>query len=75
MSIELEVGELKGKFSGMETRMKHIEEKVDALDSKVDLILEKVSEVKGGWKVMAFVASVGGVFGSGITKFLGRLLS
>lgn len=75
MSLELDVGELKGRFSGMETRMEKLENKVDALDAKVDMILEKVSEAKGGWKVISLAITGAGALGMIALKLLAKALA
>jgi len=76
MSIEAEVGYMKGTVDAMDTRLTKVEAKVDAIDSKVDTILNNMSEAKGGWKAVSLVASTSVIAGGAAAKllhFLGML--
>jgi hypothetical protein len=72
-SLELEVGEVKGKMSGLENRMDNLETKTDANSVKLDTVLEKLSEARGGWKVITVVATVAAAFGTFASKYLLRI--
>lgn len=71
MSEELymEVGELKGRLLGMEKDIKEVNRRLDAQDEKLDAILGKLNEAKGGWKVMSIGASIAAALGALVTKF------
>lgn len=72
MSEELymEVGEVKGRLLGMDKELKDIKSRQDAMDEKLDAILEKMNEAKGGWKAMSIMMSVAAALGALATKLL-----
>ena len=76
MSLEMEVGQLKGKVEAMDKRLDNVESKLESVDSKVDQILHKISETKGGWKaisIMASIAAAAGALAAKLMHLLGAL--
>ena len=70
MSLEAEVGYMKGTIDAMDTRLTKVETKVDSIDTKVDTILNKMAEAKGGWKVVSMIASISMLAGGFAAKLL-----
>lgn len=72
---ELEVGKLIARMDNLEktTDSRHKENKdaIDLIQKKLDILVSKFSEVKGGWFVLTVLGSI--VIGLGVLlfKFLG----
>lgn len=79
MSIELELGELKGRLHILEENVRcveyKLEKKMNSLDTKLDSVLDIISQTKGGWKMLAFIVtgavSIGAFLGNIITVKFG----
>jgi hypothetical protein len=70
MSIEQEVGYMKGTIEAMDDRLTKVETKVDNIDEKVDKVLYHIAETRGGWKVISIISSVSAVLGALFSKLL-----
>jgi phage shock protein A len=70
MSIDTELGYMKGTVEAMDTRLTKVETKVDSIDEKVDTILQKMSETKGEWKMISIIASISGTIGAVLVKLM-----
>ena len=56
-----EFGEIKGAVDALKLQVAEIKQRQANIDQKLDLVLDKLSEAKGGWRVMMWV---GGAFAS-----------
>lgn len=76
MSIEMDVGEVKGRMAGMEKRMDNLENKVESIDKKLDTVLDYIANQKGGWKAITLLAtaavSIGVLAGKLISALFGH---
>jgi hypothetical protein len=68
MSLEREVGELRGTLNATEKRLSSLTHKIDSLDEKIDSILISLSEVRGGWKGLLMVVSISATVGAFFSK-------
>lgn len=68
---ELEVGKLIARMDNLEktTDLRHKENKdaIDLIQKKLDILVSKFSEVKGGWFVLTVLGSI--VIGLGVLLF------
>lgn len=55
----VEFGEIKGAVDSLKLQMAEVKQRQANIDAKLDLVLDKLSEAKGGWRVMMLV---GGAF-------------
>lgn len=57
----VEFGEIKGAVDALKLQVVEIKQRQANIDQKLDLVLDKLSAAKGGWRVMLWV---GGAFAS-----------
>lgn len=57
----VEFGEIKGAVDSLKVQMAEVKRHQANIDAKLDTVLDKLSEAKGGWRVMMMV---GGAFTS-----------
>lgn len=57
----VEFGEIKGAVDSLKLQVAEVKARQTHMDQKIDLVLAKLSEAKGGWRVMMMV---GGAFTS-----------
>lgn len=66
--------ELKGKHEALRDRVDRMEATAEKkwldIDGKLDLLLNKFSEAKGGWKVLGLIIPAAVTLGALLTKFL-----
>lgn len=55
----VEFGEIKGAVDALKLQVAEVKQRQSNMDQKLDLVLDKLSEAKGGWRVMMMV---GGAF-------------
>ena len=55
----VEFGEIKGAVDSLKLQMTEVKQRQTTIDHKIDLVLDKLSEAKGGWRVMMMM---GGAF-------------
>lgn len=63
----VEFGEIKGAVAGLATRIGAMEARQTQMDGKIDQVLAKLSEAKGGWRVLMLLGGAGAALGSGVT--------
>lgn len=68
MSLELEVGELKGRMSGLEKEVQDLKSNVGSMDKKLDAVIEYIAEQKGSWKAITVLAGVAGAVVATLVK-------
>lgn len=60
-ALESRANSLESRIDGLETRINEqlegLEENIGELDTKLDEIINTLSQVKGGWKVLAWVGA------------------
>jgi hypothetical protein len=57
----------------LEARQESQDERLDRIETKMDTVLEFVSQAKGGWRMLSAVAAIGGATGALITKIIHML--
>ena len=62
-------GELKGVVAGLKVEMDSIKDKQTRMDQKLDLVLDKLSEAKGGWRALMLLGGAGATLGGVATWF------
>lgn len=60
-------GELRGEVRAMGARIDRLTNDVEKLTAQVAQIAEMMTEAKGGWRAIAWVAGVAGALGGAIT--------
>lgn len=65
----VEFGEIKGAVSALQMQMSDLKSRQSAMDVKLDLVLDKLSEAKGGWRVMMLMGGAASTLGAGISWF------
>lgn len=62
----VEFGEIKGAVASLQLQMSDFKARQAVTDAKVDLVLDKLAEAKGGWKVMLMFGGAAGSLGAGL---------
>ncbi len=63
----VEFGEIKGAVAALQTQMSDLKARQSAMDVKLDLVLDKLSEAKGGWRVMMLLGGAASTLGGVLT--------
>lgn len=65
-----EFGRLEGAVSALKTELDSVKVKQAQMDIKLDLVLDKLSEAKGGWRALMLLGGAGATLGGLITWFV-----
>lgn len=65
-----EFGRLEGAVSALKTELDSVKVKQAQMDVKLDLVLDKLSEAKGGWRALMLLGGAGATLGGLATWFL-----
>ena len=65
-----EFGRLEGAVSALKTELDSVKLKQAQMDVKLDLVLDKLSEAKGGWRALMLLGGAGATLGGVITWFV-----
>lgn len=68
-------GELKGQVQSLAQRLTHFETRQASMDAKIDMVLAKLSEAKGGWRLLMAMGGAAAVAGSVLTWFLSHTVT
>ena len=60
-------GEIKGAVEALKQQVVDVKQRQSEMDMKLDMVLDKLSEAKGGWRVMVYVGGAFAAIGSGVT--------
>ncbi len=63
----VEFGEIKGAVASLQSQVADIRARQTAIDQKLDLVLDKLAEARGGWKVLMLLGGAAGSLGAGIS--------
>lgn len=66
----VEFGEIKGAVASLQLQMTDFKARQAVSDAKLDLVLDKLSEAKGGWRILMLLGGAAGALGSGLTWLL-----
>jgi hypothetical protein len=64
-----EFGRLEGAVSALKTELDSVKAKQTQMDVKLDLVLDKLSEAKGGWRALMLLGGAGAALGGVVTWF------
>lgn len=70
-----EFGRLEGAVSALKTELDSVKTKQTLMDAKLDLVLDKLSEAKGGWRALMWLGGAGATLGAGLTWFFTHTIS
>lgn len=65
-----EFGRLEGAVGALKTELDSVKAKQTQMDVKLDMVLERLSEAKGGWRALMLLGGAGATLGGAITWFL-----
>lgn len=60
-------GEIKGTVAGMQAQMLEFKHQQTVMDAKIDMILDKLSEARGGWRTLMLVGGAIGTLSAAVT--------
>lgn len=63
----VEFGEIKGAVAALQVQMSDLKARHAVTDAKLDLVLDKLSEARGGWRVMMLLGGAAGSLGAGVS--------
>jgi hypothetical protein len=64
-----EFGRLEGAVAALKTELDDVKTKQATIDAKLDQVLDKLSEAKGGWKLLMAMGGAAATLGGLITWF------
>lgn len=64
-----EFGRLEGAVTALKTELDQVRTKQTQMDAKLDLVLDALSEAKGGWRIMMLLGGAGATLGGLLTWF------
>ena len=68
-----EFGRLEGAVSALKTELDSVKDRQVAIDGKLDQVLEKLSEAKGGWRLLMALGGAAASLGAGLTWVVSHL--
>lgn len=68
-------GQLEGAVGTLKTELDSVKVKQAQMDVKLDLVLDKLSEAKGGWRALMLLGGAGATLGGAITWFMTHNIS
>lgn len=68
----IEYGELRGQVASLQLQVSEFKHKQAQMDVKLDMVLERLSEAKGGWKVMMMFGGAAGSLGAWVANHLSK---
>lgn len=69
----VEFGEIKGAVSALQAQMTDFKARQAVTEAKIDQVLDKLSEAKGGWRVLMLLGGAAGSVGAGIGWFISHV--
>jgi len=70
-----EFGRLEGAVSSLKNELDQVKTKQTQIDEKLDLVLEKLSEAKGGWRLLLALGGAAATLGAAISWFTTHTLT
>lgn len=62
----VEFGEIKGAVAALQAQVTDFKVRQAQMDQKLDMVLDKLAEAKGGWRAMMFVGGAFTSLGAGV---------
>jgi hypothetical protein len=69
----VEYGELRGQVASLQLQVSEFKAKQAQMDVKIDLVLERLSEARGGWKVMLMFGGAAGSLGAWVASHVSKV--
>lgn len=63
----VEFGELKGAVSALQIQVTDFKSRQAVMDQKLDLVLSRMAEAKGGWRTLMLLGGAASSAGAGLT--------
>jgi hypothetical protein len=63
----VEFGEIKGAVASLQAQLADMKAKQALIDQKLDLVLDRLSEARGGWKLLVALGGAASTLGAGLT--------
>lgn len=63
----VEFGEIKGAVASLQSQVADVRARQTAIDQKLDLVLDKLAEARGGWRTLMWLGGASSTLGAGIT--------
>lgn len=67
-----EFGRLEGAVDRLKTELNEVKQQQTAMDEKLDLVLNKLSEAKGGWKLLMALGGAAATLGAAVAWAVGH---
>lgn len=68
----VEFGEIKGAVASLQHQVTDIKTQLSGINTKQDVVINQLSEAKGGWKIMMMLGGGAGAMGAAIASFFGK---
>lgn len=65
----VQFGEMKGHLTALKTELDGVKTKQAQMDLKIDMVLDKLSEAKGGWRLLMLLGGAGATMVGVVTWF------
>jgi|GEM_PF-1694220 len=71
----VEFGKIQGAVDALKLQVAEVKQRQANIDQKLDLVLDKLSEAKGGWRVMMWVGGAFATVGAGFSWVVDHMVS
>lgn len=68
----IEYGELRGQVASLQLQFGEFKTKQAQVDVKLDMVLERLSEARGGWKIMMMFGGAAGSLGAWVSNHFAK---
>ena len=69
----LQIARLEVQFQALRSDMEQMTVQMQAMRSQLESVLEKLSEARGGWRVLMLLGGAGAALGSSVSYFLAHI--
>lgn len=66
-------GRLEAEVEALREQNGRLEKQISALNAKVDVLVEAITEAKGGWKVLFAIGTASAAVGASVVKIIAFL--
>lgn len=63
----IEYGELRGQVASLQLQVSEFKAKQAQMDAKLDMVLDKLAEAKGGWRTLMLLGGAASTLGAAIS--------
>jgi phage shock protein A len=63
-------GRLESEVVALKAQNARLENQIERMDAKIDVLVTAITEAKGGWKMLLAVGSASAIVATSITKFI-----